>query len=306
MPAKLTIEDAKDVFSGRGFILIDTEYINSETPMRYICVCGNESKMSLKNAKKGRNCSTCGRRSVSKTKTTSIADIKKIFEGYGCTLISDSYTFGEKIKYICTCGSKADITLGQAKYYGTSCKNCRSIKIGNTKRKYNIEDIRVMFSEQGKRLLATEFKNSLTPMPYICRCGSESSINLNNFLKGKDCFNCRSGKISEKTRNPNISDEERELRRTRPEHKRFRLSVFERDNYTCQCCLVKGRKLNAHHILNFADNPNVRTDIDNGITLCKPCHIKFHKTYGYRNTNLSQLAEFIAKYNANMTQTEAV
>ena len=57
----------------------------------------------------------------------------------------------------------------------------------------------------------------------------------------------------------------------------WRVQVFERDNYTCQHCLQKGGELNAHHIKSFAHHPNLRTVLENGITLCKKCHIKEHK-----------------------------
>lgn len=69
------------------------------------------------------------------------------------------------------------------------------------------------------------------------------------------------------------------------EGKLWRESVFTRDDYTCQICLIRGNKLNAHHLDNFADYFNLRFAIDNGITLCKDCHKKFHKEYGTRHTN---------------------
>lgn len=56
----------------------------------------------------------------------------------------------------------------------------------------------------------------------------------------------------------------------------WKLSVFRRDGFVCQDCLTLGGELNAHHIKPFAKFKNDRLKIDNGITLCKKCHIKIH------------------------------
>lgn len=83
----------------------------------------------------------------------------------------------------------------------------------------------------------------------------------------------------------------------------WRKNVFDRDLYTCQCCKRKNHKgnndtvyLNAHHIFNWKDNPNLRFNIDNGITLCTDCHNKFHSKYGKTNTTDIQLNEFLINY----------
>lgn len=60
--------------------------------------------------------------------------------------------------------------------------------------------------------------------------------------------------------------------------KQWRISVFERDNYTCQICNKKGGIINAHHIKKFSDFLELRLDVSNGITLCKDCHKKIHST----------------------------
>lgn len=59
----------------------------------------------------------------------------------------------------------------------------------------------------------------------------------------------------------------------------WRFLVFERDHFTCQekGCGKVGGELHAHHIKEFAKFPDLRFDVNNGITLCKKCHIELHK-----------------------------
>ena len=56
----------------------------------------------------------------------------------------------------------------------------------------------------------------------------------------------------------------------------WRKAVFKRDGYTCQTCGKKGGHLNAHHIKSFSKHEELRYDLNNGITLCKPCHYYTH------------------------------
>jgi len=70
--------------------------------------------------------------------------------------------------------------------------------------------------------------------------------------------------------------------RTSFEYKLWRKSVFERDKYTCIWCKArngngKSVTLQADHIQPFSTHPELRFAIDNGRTLCKPCHIKRHR-----------------------------
>jgi hypothetical protein len=69
------------------------------------------------------------------------------------------------------------------------------------------------------------------------------------------------------------------------EYRLWRESVFKRDDFTCLECGARngnGKKitLNADHIKSFSQFPELRFDIDNGRTLCVPCHRKT-PTYGF-------------------------
>jgi hypothetical protein len=63
--------------------------------------------------------------------------------------------------------------------------------------------------------------------------------------------------------------------RLSPEATAWRVSVFVRDRYRCQECGATGA-LQAHHIVSWAEAPERRYDLDNGVTLCVDCHAAKH------------------------------
>lgn len=88
----------------------------------------------------------------------------------------------------------------------------------------------------------------------------------NNSVRGKDHYAWKDGA---KQRNLNARRDAR--------YQDWRTAVFTRDNFTCQKCGdARGGNLRAHHIKPFAQFPELRFEISNGLTLCNPCHDLVH------------------------------
>lgn len=60
----------------------------------------------------------------------------------------------------------------------------------------------------------------------------------------------------------------------------WRKAVLKRDAYTCQECGYRcprlGSTLNAHHIKGWSAYPDLRYDVENGVSLCLTCHRDKH------------------------------
>ena len=65
--------------------------------------------------------------------------------------------------------------------------------------------------------------------------------------------------------------------RSSEQYQSWRRDVFIRDSFTCQVCGHRFIKIVAHHIQSFADYPDLRFDVKNGLTLCRACHCALHK-----------------------------
>lgn len=108
----------------------------------------------------------------------------------------------------------------------------------------------------------------------------------------KDCNKLWTRKKAEARRQGYTKHQLDRLARYSPEASEWRKEIFVRDDYTCQMCGKRGGYLEADHIKPWAYFPELRFDLDNGRTLCRPCHnttkINHHKMreiYGDLSTN---------------------
>lgn len=52
----------------------------------------------------------------------------------------------------------------------------------------------------------------------------------------------------------------------------WRQAIFARDNFSCVECGTRKGPFDPHHILRKSDRPDLLFDVNNGVTLCRPCH----------------------------------
>ena len=83
------------------------------------------------------------------------------------------------------------------------------------------------------------------------------------------------------------------------EYKEFRDKVRKRDNYTCQMCYKRYKKVYVHHIIQYAKSAYLRLNTYNAICLCYLCHKKVTGRENFYIEELSKKAiENELKYNS--------
>lgn len=99
-----------------------------------------------------------------------------------------------------------------------------------------------------------------------------AAARMSKRFKGKPRYDMRG------CNNPNwcggraLNRKQRHTEMQRIEYKTWRNNVFQRDDYTCKLCDIRGSKLEAHHIERWDLTPKLRYAVFNGITLCVSCH----------------------------------
>jgi hypothetical protein len=154
---------------------------------------------------------------------------------------------------------------------GYKCSDCTKSKNPYFSAKGKVSTFKgKKHTEETKRRASEMKKGSKSPMEGKHHT-LEARMKISQMLRerGAKGINCHSYKDG-------LTAERRGIRFSF-EYKRWRFDVFFRDKFICQHCGDnKGGNLNAHHIKSFAEYPELRFEINNGITLCEECHKKEH------------------------------
>lgn len=256
--------------------------------------CGDEFKVHIIDASKGCNsyvrvqCDYCGR-VVEKPLYNYFKDIEKTIRKDACkdcSSVKAKEAIEKKYGVRCTqelphVKNKTTSTMLERyghKYYMQSKHAYNTIK-------------KIEFSQYGKWFVQTDEFKKKTNKTNLERYGCEW------YLGSDEAVKSRTGENHPRWKG---GFEYHGDQRKTPEYIEWRSSVFKRDGYTCKCCGRKPRIVHAHHIYNYATYKDLRLDIHNGITLCPECHREYHKIYGYENTNIHQLEEFLLTHGKNI------
>ena len=212
------------------------------------------------------------------------------------------------VKYQCQkCNKTKNIVYSTFK----NLNECSCVKLEKLNKKY--------VGKKYNRLTITKLE-SKTVVYTVCECGKiPKPVNLSS-LKSNTSKSCgclkiescksRSGKHHYNWQGGTYNTKMDKIRRSTG-YKKWRNAVFMRDNYTCKKCDLKNvselngiktlsykhklvnKLLTAHHLVSFKDNPKVRLNIDNGVTLCIKCHNTFHLKYGNVDFTFENYVEYI-------------
>lgn len=209
-----------------------------------------------------------------------------------------------KVNFLCACGKAHSVFYRKSKPQTYTCDSCTSLrrKTSAPKNKLSLQQVRKFFYDAGCFPLFFSYQGHRQLLPFICTCGNTGQYRIASFYANKKsrpkCGVClRKGNSRQYSPcfNPKLTTQDRveRFRRTRPKQTEiWRRQIFKRDDYTCQISGVRGGKLAAHHLYNWADNPEKRYEISNGVTIRRDLHDMFHVRYGKKNTTPEMFQEF--------------
>ena len=180
------------------------------------------------------------------------------------------------------------------------CKSC----ISENKRKVLLrtheEFLQLLMDKNIDVVPLEEYIDNNTKILFRCSCGDTWETTPERVLLGNHCKKCGyKNLLGDKNHfyNPNLSDDDRKDARYRfrqPKYKKFVSECFERDKYTCQITGQASRgDIVVHHLNGYNWDVGNRFNVDNGITLNKDVHNRFHKLYGKGQNTKEQFMEFI-------------
>lgn len=178
------------------------------------------------------------------------------------------------------CPKGHEYTIRRLSVFTTQGQRCKQCFIES--RTISYEEQKEMFEKNGAKLLTpkSEYQNNHSKIRYVCEvCKRQHSGTFKSYKKGtRSCTREKLRGENHPAWNHDLTPEERDRRRDY-KHIHWSQAVIERDNYTCQKCNCQGT-MHAHHIRPYRYFKEFRTNMDNGVSLCKHCHNVFHGLFG--------------------------
>jgi len=137
-----------------------------------------------------------------------------------------------------------------------------------------------------------------------CNCGRDTVVTLtqikNEIIRCSICsYRHKIINVINTAKKRNLKNVNKQKNNRRKYEKDRRHKPFQRDviaKYHNSCCICgrsdKRRYMNIHHLKPFSKYPEYRFMPCNAVLMCKKCHEKFHKTYGWEGFSVADFVEY--------------
>ena len=144
---KFTYEFVRNYFEEQGCEMLEKEYKNNRTKMKFKCFRGNASKITFSRFQQGCRCMKCGNKIKSEKQKLTYEYVKQYFKDRGCELLEKEYINRYiSMEYRCTCGNILKIFFDsfQQKKQGEGCSKCKGKKYSGEKNYRWIKDRKIV------------------------------------------------------------------------------------------------------------------------------------------------------------------
>jgi len=177
--AKDTIENMQRLAQAHGGQCLSTQYINTETKLRWQCQAGHQWEAVPQSIKQGTWCPVC-----SHHQKLTLEEIQAIAMQRGGKCLSKEYINSKtKLLWECSEGHQWQAVLDSVKR-GSWCAVCKKTK------KKTIEEMQALAQQHGGQCLSTTYTNRHTALRWQCEYGHEWETAPANVLRGYWCPIC--------------------------------------------------------------------------------------------------------------------
>lgn len=175
---RLDIKFVSNEFEKIGYTLLEKEYINKRTPMKYLCHKEHNGETTWANFQQGHRCKQC----ADDNQKYTLDDVKKYLDTIGYMTISEAYVNNkEKLDIICIRDHYIQINFNDL----LSGKGCRQCSYDDMKIKYDV--IKAEFEKHGCKLLTTNYTGNSQKLKYICVCENIAYTRYHHMKNGILC-----------------------------------------------------------------------------------------------------------------------